>query len=289
MPGRNSNFNASKISLIDRIFCNGAYIWIGLIIFLVEVMGMYRYYFAWNDLAYSLECNILCLLWVIYDVHIFAGLYVTHHSDPGYIIPSQQLVTKGISETEPNCQKCGVVKVHFRIHHCSRCGRCVDYMDHHCAVTDNCVGKANVKYFFHFVLWAFTALFTGFMVVFRHIYTTNREKKIGMQYITDLLLVWNPTNAIKKFIYGEASWLILPDAIYSAILIGLMTMVLAPLISTTLNLRNQTDEVLKLKSYKKDDDHGLGDGRKLSLREIYDFIYGKDTPVLKAMCASFLL
>ncbi|EOY07479.1 DHHC-type zinc finger family protein isoform 2 [Theobroma cacao] len=54
------------------------------------------------------------------------------------------------------CQKCS----HFkppRAHHCRVCKRCVLRMDHHCIWINNCVGHANYKVFFVFVVYAVIA------------------------------------------------------------------------------------------------------------------------------------
>ncbi|GLT92570.1 hypothetical protein SLE2022_104010 [Rubroshorea leprosula] len=51
------------------------------------------------------------------------------------------------------CQKCS----HFkppRAHHCRVCKRCVLRMDHHCIWINNCVGHANYKIFFVFIVFA---------------------------------------------------------------------------------------------------------------------------------------
>ncbi|XP_010256875.1 PREDICTED: probable protein S-acyltransferase 16 [Nelumbo nucifera] len=51
------------------------------------------------------------------------------------------------------CQKCSNFKPP-RTHHCRVCKRCVLRMDHHCIWLNNCVGHANYKVFFVFVLYA---------------------------------------------------------------------------------------------------------------------------------------
>ncbi|PPS01893.1 hypothetical protein GOBAR_AA18748 [Gossypium barbadense] len=54
------------------------------------------------------------------------------------------------------CQKCS----HFkppRAHHCRVCKICVLRMDHHCTWINNCVGHANYKVFFVFVVYAVIA------------------------------------------------------------------------------------------------------------------------------------
>ncbi|KMT11075.1 hypothetical protein BVRB_5g111630 isoform A [Beta vulgaris subsp. vulgaris] len=54
------------------------------------------------------------------------------------------------------CQKCSHYKPP-RAHHCRVCKRCVLRMDHHCIWINNCVGHANYKVFFIFVLYAVIA------------------------------------------------------------------------------------------------------------------------------------
>ncbi|CAN0926564.1 Probable protein S-acyltransferase 16 [Linum grandiflorum] len=54
------------------------------------------------------------------------------------------------------CQKCSHYKPP-RAHHCRVCKRCVLRMDHHCIWINNCVGHANYKVFFNFVVYAVTA------------------------------------------------------------------------------------------------------------------------------------
>ncbi|XP_022641799.1 probable protein S-acyltransferase 16 isoform X2 [Vigna radiata var. radiata] len=51
------------------------------------------------------------------------------------------------------CQKCSHYKPP-RAHHCRVCKRCVLRMDHHCFWINNCVGHANYKVFFNFVLYS---------------------------------------------------------------------------------------------------------------------------------------
>ena len=149
---------------------------------------MMRGYYVWKDRKHTLECYGLTLFFILCDIQIFKGLMKTHSSDPGYILPENQISGSGES-----CKKCSVIRVHERIHHCGRCNRCVDFMDHHCAITDNCVGRDNYRYFFHFCAWATFTLIAGLTVKWVHVYTYNREKKFGLQGFIQFLTKANPT------------------------------------------------------------------------------------------------
>ncbi|CDP16097.1 unnamed protein product [Coffea canephora] len=58
----------------------------------------------------------------------------------------------GIISTGRYCQKCTLHKPP-RAHHYCACNRCVLRMDHHCVWLNNCVGYANYKNFFIFVIY----------------------------------------------------------------------------------------------------------------------------------------
>ena len=93
---------------------------------------------------------------------------------------SQYLDRPHISEKESApCLKCGFRRTHSRINHCSRCDRCVEYMDHHCVFTDNCVSRKNLCYFFHFIGWATQALLVGLVIMSVNIYTHNHDHGYG--------------------------------------------------------------------------------------------------------------
>ena len=52
------------------------------------------------------------------------------------------------------CEVCRVIKPD-RAHHCSVCECCVLKMDHHCPWVNNCVGYANYKFFYLFLVYAY--------------------------------------------------------------------------------------------------------------------------------------
>ena len=53
------------------------------------------------------------------------------------------------------CEVCRIIKPD-RAHHCSVCECCVLKMDHHCPWVNNCVGYANYKFFYLFLVYAYT-------------------------------------------------------------------------------------------------------------------------------------
>ena len=49
------------------------------------------------------------------------------------------------------CIECRV-KMTARSRHCFLCNRCIDNYDHHCDWLNQCIGRANAKPFFAFIL-----------------------------------------------------------------------------------------------------------------------------------------
>uniref|UniRef100_A0A5B7AWB2 S-acyltransferase n=2 Tax=Davidia involucrata TaxID=16924 RepID=A0A5B7AWB2_DAVIN len=71
------------------------------------------------------------------------------------------------------CQKCSHYKPP-RAHHCRVCRRCVLRMDHHCIWMNNCVGHANYKVFFIFIMYAVIACIYSLVLLVGSL--TNDEK-----------------------------------------------------------------------------------------------------------------
>lgn len=82
--------------------------------------------------------------------------------DPGYVpssfMPDMEDPQASVHEIKRKggdlryCQKCSHYKPP-RAHHCRVCKRCILRMDHHCVWINNCVGNANYKVFFVFMLY----------------------------------------------------------------------------------------------------------------------------------------
>ena len=51
------------------------------------------------------------------------------------------------------------------VHHCSTCGKCVVYLDHHCPWVNNCVGFYTQKLFFLFNLYGLITLSYSIVVL----------------------------------------------------------------------------------------------------------------------------
>ncbi|KAK8994664.1 hypothetical protein V6N11_045739 [Hibiscus sabdariffa] len=84
------------------------------------------------------------------------------------------------------CQKCS----HFkppRAHHCRFCKRCILRMDHHCVWINNCVGHANYKAFFVFVVYAVIACFYSLVLL---VGSLNSDSQIDEQQRDSFRIVY---------------------------------------------------------------------------------------------------
>lgn len=149
---------------MDKIFTESMPYATLVVVVILEGSAMFRFFYLRGDhWKYSYESIIASSFYFSTFFVIRKALWRTKNEDPGYKYP--RLEDVAIDTNDPDvaagkiCIKCGYRKEHARIHHCSRCGRCVEYMDHHCAFSDNCVGKKNIRYFVQFTAWAASVLF----------------------------------------------------------------------------------------------------------------------------------
>ncbi|BAT97171.1 hypothetical protein LR48_Vigan11g125900 [Vigna angularis] len=112
------------------------------------------------------------------------------------------------------CQKCSHYKPP-RAHHCRVCKRCVLRMDHHCFWINNCVGHANYKVFFNFVLYSVVScIYSLVLLVGSLAYDgIQDEEKIGkssfrtVYVVSGLLLV--PLSITLCMLFGWHIYLVL--------------------------------------------------------------------------------
>ncbi|WVZ17663.1 hypothetical protein V8G54_010645 [Vigna mungo] len=112
------------------------------------------------------------------------------------------------------CQKCSHYKPP-RAHHCRVCKRCVLRMDHHCFWINNCVGHANYKVFFNFVLYSvISCIYSLVLLVGSLVYDgIQDEEKIGkssfrtVYVVSGLLLV--PLSITLCILFGWHIYLVL--------------------------------------------------------------------------------
>lgn len=311
MPGRNSLFDASKLTPQRRFLALNMYKFVIAGIAIASIWGWIRFYFIYPHLRFSLESLLLIVFFVFCDAMTISGILKTKDADPGYLIPPQddgdaesQANSTATEQTEAieRCRKCGYYRTDIRTSHCSRCNRCVDYMDHHCFFTDNCIGRRNYRYFFQFVIWADIALVTGFIVIAVNFETRNLTEKYGAQGIAHWFEMSQKWTLHKLIVepdeVPEVYSVVSVDALLCFYMFVLTVIVTLPGISTLNNLRTGTSEVLKLKArngIKVAQPQGSGSEAALSGKnpsavswaELMSFIYGPRADIKTILFASF--
>ena len=140
----------------------------------MEAATYYRYYYS-RGRTFTLECLLLFLVCLFFDILIFRAHWSMTYDDPGYLNDSPSIVAASelapyelsdlietticrltglsmeLQEDWPHvylvrCYKCKVIKSSF-VHHCSQCEKCVFMMDHHCCFSDRCIGYYSFKPF----------------------------------------------------------------------------------------------------------------------------------------------
>ena len=151
MPGKNHGEMRNDGDCMDIAVLPLTYYVTILFVIAIELVGLTRFYYIQNDSwKYSNACYLETLFFIMADIPLFWSLTKVKIEDPGYVLLPSSGATYSTADSsieEEICQKCGVMRKNELTHHCSRCGRCTDNMDHHCMVADNCIGRGNLRYF----------------------------------------------------------------------------------------------------------------------------------------------
>jgi len=122
----------------------------------IQSYCIYNWYYTldrlWKDDFNTRLGHIGFLNFMMLWSHIIAS-----YADPGFILVTQK------KSDDVICKKCHSVRNERSTHHCSKCGRCVLMMDHHCYWTNNCVAQNTFKAFVLFCFW--TIIFTIYGIV----------------------------------------------------------------------------------------------------------------------------
>ncbi|KMZ56184.1 putative Palmitoyltransferase [Zostera marina] len=159
------------------VFVSIGYLYFSTVfIFIKEWLGLTT---ATGLLNASLLSAMVLMLLVTYVMAIVR--------DPGYVPstfapdiedpdnPIQEIKRKGGDLRY--CQKCSHYKPP-RAHHCRVCKTCVLKMDHHCVWINNCVGHANYKIFFVFLLDAvFTSTHSMIFLVGSAVHDIHKDQR----------------------------------------------------------------------------------------------------------------
>ncbi|PON90844.1 Zinc finger, DHHC-type, palmitoyltransferase [Trema orientale] len=104
------------------------------------------------------------------------------------------------------CQKCSHYKPP-RAHHCRVCQRCVLRMDHHCIWINNCVGHANYKFFFIFVIYAVIACIYSLVLLVGSLTNDSQKDEDG-------------SGSTLRTIYVVSGLLLVPLSVALSVLLG---------------------------------------------------------------------
>jgi len=126
-----------------------------------------------NFLYLIINCLLVLVLICAYKaVTIDAGKIpqsFTLKSDGQGIEQKLNTVEMSSSGKQRICKFCNTMKPD-RAHHCSRCGRCVLKMDHHCKWLFRCIGLKNYKFFFDLIFWGTIGIILGGFILFFYSY-----------------------------------------------------------------------------------------------------------------------
>ncbi|XP_057313765.1 uncharacterized protein LOC130655081 [Hydractinia symbiolongicarpus] len=142
------------------------------LIFFSYPMYFYQFSYLWSNFQ---STNVIFLL---LNIPMWYFFLKTARTDPGYLerhTEGYDLALKQVSlhkewetDSENNpltrlCHTCRLVRPQ-RAKHCRVCGRCVNYMDHHCNFAYNCIGAKNRVYFILYLASSVIASYFAFFL-----------------------------------------------------------------------------------------------------------------------------
>ena len=133
-----------------------------------ETMTFWRFYVRYDN-VWTMECLLNFFVCLFFTVMIGWSWHTAVNSDPGFQPPSEE-----VKKSEPQCARCNAIRLNDTIHHCRKCGKCVDGMDHHCIWTNNCVGVNNRKAFVLFTFYSIGMSTFGVSTIVLHFLSTNQ-------------------------------------------------------------------------------------------------------------------
>ncbi|KAL3077483.1 hypothetical protein niasHS_012189 [Heterodera schachtii] len=104
---------------------------------------------SWWDIS-TLSGALVFMLFLLWNYLVLRYLYVACLLGAGYSKIGWHPQDEEEWEYFRYCYRCLAFKAP-RVHHCSKCNRCVLLMDHHCPWINNCVGQRNQIYFIKFL------------------------------------------------------------------------------------------------------------------------------------------
>jgi len=156
--------------------------------------------------AFFVTANILMSLWF---------LSLTDVTTKRFVYTENEHVTMGWDM----CWRCEAYKPH-RAYHCYQCRNCVLKRDHHCIFAVNCVGYANLRYFYTLLFWTWVGLIYANVVNYEFIV------KVLMEFdgwaifsFCAPLLAWLIGALHENFLNVILATVALGGAIYSSFLI----------------------------------------------------------------------
>jgi len=133
-----------------------------------------KYLYYHHNFSFFLFANILASLW---------ALALTDASGKRFIYTDEN-----IRLGWELCWRCESYKPH-RAHHCYQCRTCILKRDHHCIFAANCVGHANMRYFYTLLFWTWVGLiyanFVNYEFVIRQV--TENDAWVLMSFLAPLL------------------------------------------------------------------------------------------------------